>query len=67
MKVYLEKDLIHDIAQLANRMSTQKALADKIGVSQAYLTNVIKGRRRPSAKILKFLGYERIVCYKEVK
>jgi len=39
--------------------SSQKELAEDIGVSQQYINDLIHGRRTPSDKILKYLGLKR--------
>lgn len=38
--------------------TSQKEIAEKIGVSQQHLCDVLKGRRAPAGKVLDFLGYE---------
>jgi transcriptional regulator with XRE-family HTH domain len=45
---------------------TQKAFAEKAGVSQQYLVDVLKGRRSVGAKLLEWFGLERVVSYKRV-
>lgn len=42
---------------------SQKALAARIGVTQAFLSDIINGRREPSGKPLAFLGLRRRVDY----
>ena len=66
-QVYSKKDVVAELEDLVFRLSTQKVLAQKIGISEAYLSDVIHGRREPGNKILSFLGYEKVVCYREVK
>lgn len=36
---------------LVQRLSTQKALAAELGISEAYLSDVLKGRRPPTPKL----------------
>jgi transcriptional regulator with XRE-family HTH domain len=38
---------------------SQRALADKIGVSAPYLSDVLNGNRNPGPKVLAYLGLER--------
>ena len=45
---------------------TQKALAEKLGINQAYLSDILAGRREPADKILTALGMERVVTYRFV-
>lgn len=42
---------------------TQAAWAKAHGISPAYVSDVIQGRREPGEKILKALGLKRIVSY----
>jgi hypothetical protein len=42
---------------------TQRAVAQQLGVSQAYLSDVLAGRRKPGKKILDGLGVERRIVY----
>ena len=42
----------------------QLSLAAAIGVSPAYLNDVLHGRREPQGKILEYLGLERVVVYR---
>ena len=43
---------------------TQKALADKLAISAAYLNDVLQGRRDPAHVLARF-GLKRIVRYEE--
>ncbi len=42
------------------------AYAQRIGIHQSYLSDVLNGRRDPGKSILKALGYERVVLYRRV-
>jgi len=42
---------------------TQSSVARELGVSQPYLTDVLKGRRLPAQKLSLALGYRRVVRY----
>lgn len=46
---------------------SQKALAKRLGVSEQYLTDVLKRRREPGEKILKPLGFKRVVTYERIE
>lgn len=52
------------ITVLCNRR--QKVLANAIGVSESFLSDVLRGHREPTGKILEYLGYERVVSYRKV-
>ena len=41
----------------------QKTWADKHGVSEQYLSDVLRGRREPGAKILRAMKLKRVVGY----
>lgn len=45
-------------------MVGQKQLAADIGISAAYLNDVLHGRREPGESICNGLGIERVVTYK---
>ena len=42
---------------------SQKAFAEHLGISTAYLNDVLHNRREPGEKILDALGIKRIVTY----
>ena len=46
---------------------SQRALADKIGVSAVYLSDVIRGRRDAGPMILEWMGLERTTTTKRKK
>lgn len=58
--------LIIELEHLVNRCGSQKALAERLNVSQAYLSDVLSGRREPGDKILAPLGLTRVVTYQKM-
>lgn len=56
-----ESQVLELIKQRANEAGSQKALAETLGVSAPYLSDVINGRREPSENLLSRLGIRRIV------
>lgn len=44
---------------------SQKAFAEKVGVSAQFLHDVLRGRRNANAEILAAIGYERVVTYRK--
>lgn len=52
--------------KLVDEAGTQKALAEKLGINQAYLSDILAGRREPADKILTALKMERVVTYRFV-
>lgn len=45
---------------------TQKKAAARLGVSQQYISDLLKNRRQPGTKILRRLGLRKVVSYEEV-
>lgn len=62
-----EKDIVEELRLLADSMSSHKALADKIGVSETYLSDVLHGKRSPGLPIQRFLKVKRVSVYVEAK
>lgn len=58
--------LVSLLKQQVKDAGSQKQFAFRWGISQQYLTDVLKGRRMPGPKILKMLGYESMVVYKKI-
>lgn len=46
---------------------TQKSLAKQFGISTAYLSDFLSGRREAGAKILNALGYDETPFYRKSK
>jgi transcriptional regulator with XRE-family HTH domain len=57
---YFTADVL--VAQLAEKIakSTQKDVAQELGISQQYVNDVLKRRRPPGPSVSKKLGYERV-------
>jgi transcriptional regulator with XRE-family HTH domain len=59
---------MHDpIAMLKERIATQDVtqadLADSIGISPQFLSEILKGKRNPSKTVLDFLGLKKQIIY----
>ena len=63
MKPLSKADLVKMLLQRAKRAGSQQALAEALGVTPAYLSDVLGGRREPGPKILAALGLRRRVVY----
>lgn len=64
MKCYFTHDTI--LARLRGCVKvegSQKAVAKKLGVSQQYLTDVLKGRRDISDTVARKMGYEKVAVF----
>lgn len=59
-----KSELIEHLRQLLAEAGTQKELAARLGVSAAYLGDVLLGRKEPGKKLLAALGVERVVIYR---
>lgn len=45
----------------------QKQLAEKMGFSPQYISDVLKGRREPSEELARAIGFKRIFLYVRAK
>lgn len=59
-----ERDVIDRLRAAVHEAGSQKACAEKFGISQMYLSDVLNGRRSPGEKILDALGLEAQIVYK---
>lgn len=62
-----ESEVLKLLRAEADRLGSQKALADKIGIGTAYLSDVLAGKRGIGDPIQKYLGLERRVLYARVR
>jgi predicted transcriptional regulator len=46
--------------------STQRAMAEKMGVSESYLSDVLRGRREPTDRCLTAIGFEKVTFYRPI-
>jgi DNA-binding transcriptional regulator YdaS (Cro superfamily) len=53
--------------QACNEAGTQKAWAEKIGVSPGFVSDILKGGREPSGAVLRAPGLERAVMYRRAR
>ena len=65
---YISQDsIVEELRLLADSMSTRKALAKKIGISEAYLCDILHGRRNPGPAVCQFLKVKPMLVYMEEK
>lgn len=57
---------IVEILKQESRSTSQKELAKSIGCSAQFLCDLLKGRRRPTGKVLEYLGLREAITYKVV-
>jgi len=58
-----EADIVEELRLLADSMSTHKALAEKIGISEAYLCDILNRRRSPGESVCRFLKVKPVTIY----
>ena len=63
---FSKSDIIARIKQIMwDKRLTQKAMAKELGVSEAYFSDVMNGRRGMGTKILQALGYGLMPFYRK--
>jgi len=62
-KIYSKDRVIESIVSLVALMGNQAKAAERLGVSDSYLSEVIRGTRGPGYKILTGLGWRKVVGY----
>lgn len=62
----LTEDDVRAVVDAMLTTRTQRALADEIGVSAAYLNDYLHFRREPGAKLLDGLGLRRVPMYERL-
>lgn len=60
-------DIIAVVRRACREAGDQQTLARQLGVSPAYISDVLNERKEPGPKILDPLGYERVVTYRRRK
>ena len=58
-----QKDVIRLLRREVQRQGSQLALAHHMGASPAYVSDVLRGDRKPGKLVLRYLGLERKVGY----
>ena len=64
-KTFTDEQIVEELRK-ATRESSQTAVAKEIGVSMAYISEVLKGRRPLGPKVLEYLGYRREVSIRKI-
>ena len=62
-----EDQFCRRLKALVRGFASQKRAAQCWGISQAYLNDVLQGRRHPGPKLLQALGYVRDIGYRKEK
>lgn len=59
-----EHDVIERLRVAVDQAGGQRAFARSIGVTAAYVNDMLRGRRSVGAKVLDALGIERVVTHR---
>lgn len=66
-KKYLTpQEVVSILKQEAVEAGSQRALADKIGISAPYMNDILFEKRYPSHKVLKHYGLRKVVMFEVV-
>lgn len=60
-------EMLANIQDLAVRSKTQREAARQLGISAAYLSDILAGRRELSAEVGAKLGYKRVVVWERTE
>lgn len=61
METFNKNDVLTMLRGFISYEDSQKDLAREMGVSEAYVSLVLAGKRQPGPKVLKFLGLRQVV------
>ena len=61
------EQLVERLYRMAERLGSQSALAQELGISPAYLNDVLQGNRKPGKVILAALKLEAKTSYVKVE
>jgi hypothetical protein len=64
---YTEVDILKELQQKRIKTGTQKILANELGISSAFLSDVLQGRRKIGERIPSQLGYQKKIKFEENK
>jgi transcriptional regulator with XRE-family HTH domain len=64
MSKFIKSDgIVKELYEMVEREGNQKKLAEKLGISEQYLSDVLNGHSEPGESIYHALGYVRVVTY----
>jgi plasmid maintenance system antidote protein VapI len=58
-----QAEILSIIKEMVGKWGTQKELADHLGISNAYLNDIIHGKQAVSNKVAQKLGYKRVIKF----
>jgi transcriptional regulator with XRE-family HTH domain len=56
-------ELVKLLQRRVQTAGTQAALAKELGITAAYLGDVLNGKRKPGPTVLNALGFRRVITY----
>jgi plasmid maintenance system antidote protein VapI len=62
-----EEEILKIIMQMVDKWGSQRAVADQLEISAAYLNDILRGNRDVSNKVAKRLGYTKIIRFRKEK
>lgn len=65
MKTITESELLGIVRARVTESQSQMCVAADLGISRATLNLVLNGRHPPTPKLLKALGYQRVMMYRK--
>ena len=66
-KSHIDEKRLREMLSIAiNVAGSQKAFAEKAGISEQFLSDILKQRREISDKILNWFGLERVIYYRRI-
>jgi plasmid maintenance system antidote protein VapI len=58
-----QAEILEIVVEMSKKWERQKDLADHLGISNAYMSDILAGVRPVSDRVARKLGYKRIVKY----
>ena len=65
MELFTNDDILAKIKASCAEAGSQRAWAERLGLSASYVTDVLKGRRRPGGSMLDAIECERVEGYRK--
>jgi DNA-binding transcriptional regulator YdaS (Cro superfamily) len=62
-----EEQAIAHVRKAIEKDGSQKAFASRVGISQAFLSDMMAGKRYLSSDVLAAVGLEKVVTYRKAK
>jgi plasmid maintenance system antidote protein VapI len=60
-----QEEILEIIEQMVSKWGSQRAVADHLEISNAYMSDILAGKRLVSDAVAKRLGYTKIVKYRK--